>query len=98
MAAITVQPQGTGMTLAAASGGGDTVVANQMRAGGWGPNTVLVVTVGVTATTVTIDGVAQPAVTSATAAYPISGGVYSGRAVPVTYSQVTGVTVGAQIL
>jgi hypothetical protein len=98
MAAITVQPQGTGMTLAAASGGGDTVVGNVMRAGGWGPNTVLVVTVGATPTIVTIDGVAQASVTSATAVYPISGGVYSGRAVPVTYNQVTSVTVGAQVL
>jgi hypothetical protein len=81
--------------MAAASGGGDTVVAGTTRAGGWGPDTVLVVAVGATPTVVTIDGVAQPSVTSATAAYPIAGGVYTGRAVPVTYNQVTSVTVGA---
>ncbi len=86
------------MTLAAANGGGDTVVANVPRVGGWGPDTVLVVTVGATPTVVTVDGVAQPSVTSGTIAVPISGGVYAGRAVPVTYNQVTNVTVGAQRL
>ena len=86
------------MTMAAASGGGDTVVSGSMRAGGWNGSVVLVVTVGATPTVVTIDGVAQPSVTSGTVAYPISGGVYTGRAVPVTYNQVTSVTVGATAL
>lgn len=99
MAAITVAAENAGMTLAAASGGGDTVAAVPGEFGGWvGQGTVaLVVTVGATATTVTVDGVAKPALTSQTAVYPLSSGVYS-RSVPVTYSQVTAVTVGAVVL
>jgi len=94
MAAITVQPAGTGYTPAAASGGGDTLVSGT-KAGGWGLTTVLVVAVGATPTTVTIDGVAQASLTSQTAVYPVSGGIYKGRVVNITYNQVTGVTVGA---
>ena len=99
MAAITVAAQGAGMTLAAASGGGDTVTGGT-RAGGWvAPGApVLVVTVGATPTVVTVDGVAQASLTSQTAVYPLSGGIYNGRSIAVTYSQVTAVTVGAQVL
>lgn len=94
MAAITVNAPGVGATPAAASGGGDTVVAGT-TAGGWQTGTVLVVIVGATPTTVTIDGVAGTSLTSQTTAYFINGGVYKGRAVPITYNQVTGVTVAA---
>lgn len=94
MAAIAVQAAGAGFTPAAASGGGDTLVSGT-KAGGWGLTTVLMVVVGVTATVVTIDGVAQPSLTSQTALYRVDGGIYKGRVVNITYSQVTGVTVGA---
>lgn len=99
MAAITVASENAGMTLAAANGGGDTVAAVPGEFGGWQANgtVALVVTVGGTATVVTVDGVAKPSLTSQTAVYPISSGVY-GRSVAVTYSQVTGVTVGAVVL
>lgn len=99
MAAITVAAVGAGMTMAAASGGGDTVTAGT-KAGGWvaAGTPVLVVTVGATPTVVTLDGTAQASLTSQTAVYPLSGGVYNGRSLAVTYSQVTSVTVGAQVL
>lgn len=99
MAAITVAAENAGMTLAAASGGGDTVAAVPGEFGGWqGQGTVcLVVTVGATPSVVTVDGVAKPSLTSQTAVYPISSGVYP-RSVAVTYSSVTGVTVGAVVL
>jgi hypothetical protein len=99
MAAITVAAVGAGMTMAAASGGGDTVTGGT-RAGGWvsAGSPVLVVTVGATPTVVTVDGVAKPSLTSKTAVYPLSGGIYNGRSIAVTYDQVTSVTVGAQVL
>lgn len=99
MAAITVAAENAGMTLAAASGGGDTIAGQPGEFGGYSaPGTVaLVVTVGATPTVVTVDGVAKPSLTSQTAVYPVPTGVYS-RSVAVTYSQVTGVTVGAVVL
>lgn len=99
MAAITVAALGAGMTLAAASGGGDTVTGGT-KAGGWvsGGSPVLVVTVGATPTVVTIDGVAQTSLTSKTGVYALSGGVYTGRSIAVTYDQVASVTVGAQVI
>ena len=99
MAAITVAAKGQGMTLAAASGGGDTVVGGTV-AGGWmaGGTPVLVVTVGATPSVVTIDGVAQASMTSQTCAFALGGGVYNGRSIPVTYSSVTAVTVGAVVV
>lgn len=99
MAAITVAARGAGMTLAAASGGGDTVAATGFKGAGWQTDgtPVLVVAVGATPTTVTIDGTAQAAVTSKTVVYPLNPGVY-GRSIAVTYDQVTSVTVGAQVL
>jgi hypothetical protein len=60
--------------------------------GGWDTQ-FLVVVVGATPTTVTVDGVAQTSVTSQTVLYPIRR--YNGASVAVTYNQVTGVTVGA---
>jgi hypothetical protein len=99
MAAITVAAKGGAMTMAAASGGGDTVAATGTSAGGWqSPGTpVLVAAVGANSTIITIDGVAQPAFISGTAVYPLPSGVYP-RSVAVTYSQVTGLTVGAVVL
>lgn len=99
MAAITVAAKGAAMTLAAASGGGDTVAATGTNAGGWQVNgtPVLVATVGANSTIITIDGVAQPAFISGTAVYPLPTGVY-GRSLAITYNQVTGLTVGAAVL
>jgi hypothetical protein len=99
MAAITVAAKGGAMTLAAASGGGDTVASVGTTAGGWQVtgSPVLVATVGANSTFITIDGVAQPAFISGTAVYPLNSGVYP-RSIAVTYSQVTGLTVGAAVL
>jgi hypothetical protein len=99
MAAITVAAKGAAMTMAAASGGGDTVAGTGTNAGGWqSPGTpVLVATVGANSTVITVDGVAQPAFISGTTVYALPTGVYP-RSVAVTYSQVTGLTVGAAVL
>ena len=99
MAAITVAAKGAGATMAAASGGGDTVASVGTKAGGWqvDGSPVLIVLVGATPTVVTIDGVAQASLTSKTAVFPLNSGVYP-RTIAVTYDQVTGVTVGAQVL
>ena len=99
MAAITVAAKGGAMTMAAATGGGDTVAGAGSNAGGWmSPGTpVLVAAVGANSTIITIDGVAQPAFISGTAVYPLPTGVYA-RSVAVTYSQVVGLTVGAAVL
>ena len=99
MAAITVAAKGGAMTMAAASGGGDTVAGTGTSAGGWMSTgtPVLVAAVGANSTIITIDGVAQPAFISGTAVYPLPCGVYP-RSIAVTYSQVTGLTVGAAVL
>lgn len=99
MAAITVAAKGAGATMASASGGGDTVASVGMKAGGWqvDGSPVLIVAVGATPTIVTIDGVAQTALTSKTIAFPLNAGVYP-RTITVTYDQVTSVTVGAVVL
>lgn len=94
MAVIAVTAKGVGYTPAAASGGGDTLVSG-MSAGGWGLRTVLVGAVGATPTTVTVDGTAWGPYTSQTFVIPVDGGIYKGRNVAVTYSSVTGLTVGA---
>jgi hypothetical protein len=91
MAAIAVTPAGTAFTPAAANGGGDTVVGGP-GFGGWDTQ-FLVAVVGGTATTITVDGVATGPVTSQTVLIPVRR--YNGAPVTVTYSQVTGVTVGA---
>ena len=99
MAAITVAAKGAGATMAAANGGGDTVAAVQGKYGGHVTEgaVALIVTVGATPTVVTIDGTAQTSLTSKTATYVVNPGTY-GRTVAVAYDQVTGVTVGAQVL
>ena len=95
MAALTTQQLGNGaaITLAAAAGGGDTIERSQL-AGGWLQPVVLVVTVGATPTTVTLDGTAGASLTSQTAHYVVPNGVNGARA-NITYNQVTSVTVGA---
>lgn len=99
MAAITVAAKGGAMTMAAASGGGDTVASSGTKAGGWQADgaPVLVAAVGANSTIITIDGVAQPAFISGTAVYPLPAGVYP-RSLAITYNQVTGLTVGAAVL
>jgi hypothetical protein len=91
MAAIAVTQAGTAFTPAAASGGGDTVVGGP-GFGGWDTQ-FLVAVVGATATTITVDGTAYGPFTSQTVLIPVRR--YNGSTVNVTYSQVTGVTVGA---
>jgi hypothetical protein len=91
MAAIAVTQAGTAFTPAAATGGGDTV-AGGPGVGGWDTQ-YLVVIVGATATTVTVDGTAYGPITSQTVLIPVRR--YNGSNVNVTYSQVTAVTVGA---
>jgi hypothetical protein len=99
MAAITVAAKGAAMTMAAANGGGDTVASVGQKSGGWQAegSPVLVAAVGANSTVITIDGVAQPAFISGTCVYPLPAGVYP-RTLTVTYSQVTGLTVGAAVL
>ena len=96
MAALAVQNVSAGgpVTTAAASAGGDTVVGG-IRAGGWGLTTFLLAVVGATATTITVGGVAYGPYTSQTVMIPLNVGVYQTNTTAVTYSQVTGVTVGA---
>jgi len=95
MAALATQALGNGgaITTAAAAGGGDTIERSALS-GGWGQVIALVVVVGATATTVTLDGVAGSALTNQTAIYVVPNGVNGSRA-NITYSQVTAVTVGA---
>lgn len=95
MAALATQNLGAGgaYTLAAAAGGGDTIAASNLN-GGWLQPVVLIVSVGATATTVTLDGVAGSSLTSQTAAYVVPAGVNGSRK-NITYNQVVGVTVGA---
>jgi hypothetical protein len=64
-------------------------------AGGWTTGSYLIGAVGATPTTVTVDGTAFGPYTSQTFAIPLNGGVYKGRSIAVTYSSVTGLTVGA---
>lgn len=97
MAAITPQVLSAGgaVTLAAASGGGDTV-AGGMGAGGWRLSIIAVVAVGGTATTVSVNGTAvATGVTNTTLVIPCSAGYNQAGTTAITYSQVTGVTVGA---
>jgi hypothetical protein len=95
MAALTTQNVSTGAayTLAAAAGGGDTIEAGT-AAGGWSSPVALVANVGATATTITVGGVAYGPFTSQTVIIPVSS-IYRGSRIAITYSQVTGVTVGA---
>lgn len=96
MAALATQSlagAGGAITTAAAAGGGDTIEVSQL-AGGWGQGVLLVVVVGATPTTVTLDGVAGSSLTSQTAVYLVPNGVKGSRK-NITYNQVTAVTVGA---
>src|SRR4030095_14726682 len=67
-------------------------VAGGPGAGGWDTQ-YLVAVVGGTATTITVDGTAYGPITSQTVLIPVRR--QTGSNVNVTYSQVTGVTVGA---
>lgn len=98
MALIAIQ-EGEGgaqsVTLVAANGGGDTIQAG-VRSGGWELPIILVVKNTDAATkTVTVDGVGYvvPA-TTGLAIIPIRRGL-ANVIVPITYSAVVGVTVGA---
>lgn len=97
MAVIPVQEAEGGVqsvTLQAANGGGDTAASGSMS-GGWElPNILVVKNTDAATKTVTVDGVAYivPA-TTGFAVIPIRRNL-AGIAVPVTYSGVTGVTVG----
>lgn len=94
MAALTTQASIDGaVTFQAATGGGDTIESGT-SAGGWSSAVLLVANVGATATTITVGGVAKGPFTSQIAVIPVYG-IYRGRRVAITYSQVTGVTVAA---
>jgi hypothetical protein len=95
MAALGTQSVSAGgpVTTAAASAGGDTIEAGT-RAGGWSSGVYLLANVGATATTITVGGVAYGPYTSQIVVIPTSS-IYRGARIPVTYSQVASVTVGA---
>jgi hypothetical protein len=95
MAALATQSLGNGgaYTLAAATGGGDTIEASAV-AGGWTVPVMLIANVGATATTITLDGVASGPHTNALVCLLVPNGVQGSRK-NITYNQVTNVTVGA---
>jgi hypothetical protein len=95
MAALATQNVAAGgaITTAAATGGGDTIQAGT-SVGGWSLPVYLYATVGATATTITVGGVAHGPFTNQTVLIPVSGGYRGGR-VNITYNQVTAVAVGA---
>lgn len=93
MAALTTNAAGTAFTPASATGGGDTIESSTLN-GGQGQPILLVVTVGATPTTVTLDGVAGSSVTSQTVVYTVPNGV-KGTRKNITYNQVSSVTVAA---
>lgn len=98
MALLAVQDASAGLqdvTMIAANAGGDTIEPG-MRAGGWGTGVFLLVrNTDVATRTVTVEGVAHivPA-TTGLAVIPVKG-VYPKNAKAITYSAITGVTVGA---
>lgn len=99
MAVLAVEDASKGiqsLTMNAAAGGGDSV-AGGAKLGGWELPVVIVVrNTDVATKTVTVQGTAYvvPA-TTGIALIPIRGSVKYGDSVAVTYSAVTGVTVGA---
>ncbi len=95
MAALATQalPVGGAYTLAAAAGGGDTVEASAVS-GGWTVPVLLIASVGVTATTITLDGTAFGPYTSQTVCLLVPSGIRGSRK-NITYNQVASVTVGA---
>lgn len=98
MAALTVEDASKGiqsLTMNAANAGGDTIAAG-VKQGGWELPVVAVVRNTDAATkTVTVQGTAYvvPA-TTGIALIPIRSGSKYGDSVAVTYSAVTGVTIG----
>lgn len=98
MAVLTVEDASKGiqsLTMNAAAGGGDSV-AGGVKQGGWELPVVIVVRNTDAATkTVTVQGTAYivPA-TTGIALIPIRGSAKYGDSVGITYSAVTGVTVG----
>lgn len=97
MAALTTQQLAAGgaYTLAAATGGGDTIETG-IAAGGWSSPTFLVATVGGSATTITVNGVAYGPYTTQNVIIPVvAAHDTSGSRVNITYNQVTSVSVGA---
>lgn len=97
MAALTTQNIGNGgpVTTQAASAGGDSLTAGRAPAGWYLEPTFLFATVGTTATTLTVGGVAFGPYTSQTVCIPVNVGTKVGTSVAVTYNQVVNVAVGA---
>lgn len=99
MAVFTVEDASKGiqsLAMNVANAGGDSVAAG-VKVGGWELPVVIVVrNTDATAKTVTVQGTAYvvPA-TTGIALIPIRGSVKYGDSVAITYSAVTGVTVGA---
>jgi hypothetical protein len=98
MAVLTVQDGSVGIqsvTMAAATGGGDSA-AGGVRVGGWElPVILLVSNASAGAITVTVDGVGYIVpITTGLAAIPLRGGVAYGQSKAITYSGVTSLTVG----
>lgn len=99
MAVLNVEDASKGLqsvTMNAAAGGGDSL-AGGVKLGGWElPVLIIVRNTDAAAKTVTVQGTGYvvPA-TTGIAAIPIRGSVKYGDSVAITYSAVTGVTVGA---
>lgn len=100
MAAITLQQvpvDGLDLgTLAAATGGGDTVQVTAPDTGGWSaaPAVFIARNGDAAAKTITVNGNAKVVAAGAIGVWPLVTGQY-GANVAVTYSAVTSVTVGA---
>ena len=98
MAVLAVEDASKGiqsLTMNTAAGGGDSV-AGGAKMGGWELPVVLVVrNTDTTSKTVTVQGTAYvvPA-TTGIALIPVRGSVKYGDSVAISYSAVTGVTVG----
>lgn len=99
MAVFTVQDASKGiqdLTMNTANSGGDSV-AGGVKMGGWELPVVIVVrNTDAASKTVTVQGTAYvvPA-TTGIALIPVRGSTKYGDSVAITYSAVTGVTVGA---
>jgi hypothetical protein len=96
MAAISVVEANADIDFVAANAGGDTVLSGT-AAGGWshGGVFVLVNNGGGAPITVTIDGVEHTVPNGELHALPANRGAYPDRALAVTYSAATSVTVAA---
>ena len=96
MAAISVVETNADIALVAANAGGDTVLAgteagNHVLDGVF----VLVNNGGASPITVTVGGIPFTVPDGELHAVPANRGVYPGKAIAVTYSAATSVTVGA---